>query len=40
MKLAEPMLSRQAEQQLRADFERLKEQLEAEGYPAQSAPVD
>jgi uncharacterized membrane protein len=40
MKLAEPMLARQAEQQLRADFERLKEQLEAEGYPSQSAPVD
>src|SRR3954453_6869311 len=40
MKLAEPMLARQAEQQLRADFERLKEQLEAEGYPSQAAPVD
>ena len=32
MKLAEPMLARTAEQELRKDFARLKEQLEAEGY--------
>jgi carbon monoxide dehydrogenase subunit G len=32
MKLAEPVLARTAEEELRKDFERLKEQLEAEGY--------
>ena len=32
MKLAEPMIARTAEQELRRDFTRLKEQLEAEGY--------
>ena len=32
MKLAEPMLARTAEQELRKDFARLKEQLEGEGY--------
>ena len=31
MKLAEPMIARTAEQELRRDFARLKEQLEAEG---------
>ena len=40
MKLAEPMLARTAEQELRKDFARLKEQLEGEGYPQQAAPVD
>jgi carbon monoxide dehydrogenase subunit G len=40
MKLAEPMLARTAEQELRKDFTRLKEQLEGEGYPQQAAPVD
>ena len=40
MKLAEPMLARTAEQELRKDFERLKSQLEAGGYPSQPAPVD
>ena len=40
MKLAEPMLARTAEQEMRRDFTRLKEQLEAEGYPSESAPVD
>ena len=40
MKLAEPMIARTAEQELRKDFARLKEQLEAEGYPSQAAPVD
>jgi carbon monoxide dehydrogenase subunit G len=40
MKLAEPMLARTAEQELRKDFARLKEQLEGEGYPPQAAPVD
>jgi uncharacterized protein YndB with AHSA1/START domain len=39
-KLAEPMIKRTAEQELRADFERLKVRLEAEGYPSQPAPVD
>jgi len=32
MKLAEPMIARTAEQELRRDFTRLKEQLEAEGH--------
>ena len=40
MKLAEPMLARTAEQEMRRDFTRLKEQLEAEGYPSESAPID
>ena len=40
MKLAEPMLARTAEQELRKDFARLKEQLEAEGYLYEAAPVD
>ena len=40
MKLAEPMLARTAEQEMRRDFARLKEQLEAEGYPSESAPID
>ena len=40
MKLAEPMLARTADQELRKDFERLKKQLEAEGYPQHAAPVD
>lgn len=40
MKLAEPMLARTAEQEMRQDFERLKKQLEAEGYPSESAPID
>ena len=40
MKLAEPMLARTAEQEMRRDFDRLKEQLEAEGYPSESAPID
>jgi carbon monoxide dehydrogenase subunit G len=40
MKLAEPMLARTAEQELRKDFARLKEQLEAEGYLSEAAPVD
>jgi carbon monoxide dehydrogenase subunit G len=39
-KLAEPMIARTAEQELRADFERLKDRLEAGGYRSQSAPVD
>ena len=39
-KLAEPMIKRTAEQELRTDFERLKDQLEAGGYPSESAPVD
>jgi uncharacterized membrane protein len=39
-KLAEPMIKRTAEQELRADFERLKERLEAGGYPPHAAPVD
>jgi uncharacterized protein YndB with AHSA1/START domain len=39
-KLAGPMIKRTAEQELRADFERLKDRLEAEGYPPQAAPVD
>ena len=34
MKLAEPMLARTAEQELRKDFERLKDQLEAGGNGA------
>ena len=40
MKLAEPMLARTVERELREDFERLKGQLEAEGYPPRVAPVD
>ena len=40
MKLAEPMLARTAEHELRKDFARLKEQLEAEGYLSEAAPVD
>ena len=40
MKLAEPMLARTAEQEMRRDFDRLEEQLEAEGYPSESAPID
>ena len=40
MKLAEPMLARTAEQEMRRDFTRLKEPLEAEGYPSESAPID
>jgi uncharacterized protein YndB with AHSA1/START domain len=40
MKLAEPMMARQAEGELRGDFERLKDLLEAGGYPSSSAPVD
>ncbi len=32
-KLAEPMIERTAEQELRADFERLKGRLEAENDP-------
>ncbi|HKG44944.1 MAG TPA: SRPBCC family protein [Gaiellaceae bacterium] len=40
MKLGEPMLARTAEQELRKDFARLKELLEAEGYPSRAAPVD
>ena len=39
-KLAEPMIKRTAEQELRADFECLKDRLEAGGYPPQAAPVD
>ena len=39
-KLAEPMIKRTAEQELRADFERLKVRLEAGGYPSPAAPVD
>ena len=39
-KLAEPMIQRTAEQELRADFERLKGRLEAAGYRSESAPVD
>ncbi len=39
-KLAEPMIRRTAEQELRADFQRLKGRLEAGGYPPQAAPVD
>jgi uncharacterized protein YndB with AHSA1/START domain len=39
-KLAEPMIKRTAEQELRADFERLKDRLEAGGYRSQAAPVD
>jgi carbon monoxide dehydrogenase subunit G len=39
-KLAEPMIKRAAEQELRADFERLKGRLEAAGYRSESAPVD
>ena len=39
-KLAEPMIKRTAEQELRTDFERLKGRLEAGGYPSESAPVD
>ena len=39
-KLAEPMIKRTAEQELRADFQRLKGRLEAGGYPSESAPVD
>ena len=40
MKLAEPVLARTAEEEMRKDFERLKEQLEGEGYPSEAAPVD
>jgi carbon monoxide dehydrogenase subunit G len=39
-KLAEPLIARTAEQELRADFGRLKNRLEAAGYPSESAPVD
>jgi uncharacterized protein YndB with AHSA1/START domain len=39
-KLAEPMIARTAEQELRADFERLKGRLEGGGYRSESAPVD
>ena len=39
-KLAGPMIKRTAEQELRTDFQRLKGQLEAGGYPSESAPVD
>jgi uncharacterized protein YndB with AHSA1/START domain len=39
-KLAEPMIARTAEQELRADFERLKGRLEGAGYRSESAPVD
>jgi hypothetical protein len=34
------MVKRQAEHELRGDFQRLKEQLEAGGYPSESAPID
>ncbi len=40
MKLAEPLLARTAEQELRKDFARLKEILEGGGYPSEAAPVD
>ena len=40
LKFAEPMIRRTAQQELRADFERLKDRLEAGGYPPQAAPVD
>jgi uncharacterized protein YndB with AHSA1/START domain len=40
MKLAEPMLARTAEEELRRDFDRLKEILESGGYPSAAAPVD
>ena len=40
LRFAEPMVKRQAEHELRGDFQRLKEQLEAEGYPSESAPID
>ena len=40
LRCAAPMVKRQAEHELRGDFERLKEQLEAEGYSSSSAPVD
>ena len=40
LRFAGPMVKRQAEQELRGDFTRLKEQLEAEGYPSESAPID
>jgi uncharacterized protein YndB with AHSA1/START domain len=39
-KLAGPMIKRTAEQELKADFERLKDRLESGGYPPQAAPVD
>ena len=38
-KLAEPMIKRTAEQELRTDFERLKGRLEAGGDASASAPV-
>jgi carbon monoxide dehydrogenase subunit G len=40
MKLAEPLLARTAEEELRKDFARLKEILEGGGYPSEAAPVD
>ena len=40
MKLAEPLLARTAEDELRKDFARLKELLEGGGYPSGAAPVD
>jgi uncharacterized protein YndB with AHSA1/START domain len=40
LRFAAPMVKRQAEQELRGDFERLKDLLEAGGYPSSSAPVD
>ena len=40
LRFAGPMVKRQAEHELRGDFQRLKEQLEAGGYPSESAPID
>jgi uncharacterized protein YndB with AHSA1/START domain len=40
LRFAGPMVKRQAEQELRGDFQRLKDQLEAGGYPSSSAPID
>jgi uncharacterized protein YndB with AHSA1/START domain len=40
LRLAGPMVKREAERELRGDFQRLKEQLEAGGYPSSSAPID
>ena len=40
LRFAGPMVKRQAEHELRGDLQRLKGQLEAEGYPSESAPID
>jgi carbon monoxide dehydrogenase subunit G len=40
MKFGEPLLARKAEEEMRADLERLKGLLESGGYPSGDAPVD